>query len=102
MSKINVDVIIDLRSPIEFERDKDFYLSIGSEAVNIDFFKAPQEVEKLDRNKTYLVVCESGMTSEIISKVMISKGFKNVKHLGGGVRELKRVFKAGGVLTDGS
>lgn len=91
MKKIQVDTIIDLRSTKDFEKDKAFYTSIEVEVINMDFFKAPKEIENLDKNKTYFVLCDSGMFSDIITKVMLSKGFKNVKNLKGGIEELKRM-----------
>lgn len=85
--------IIDLRSPKEFEKDREFYISRGLNVLNLDFFKAPKEVETLDKEKEYLVVCESGMFSDILTKVMQSKGFKSVKNVKGGIEELKRLLK---------
>ncbi|MCS7298795.1 MAG: rhodanese-like domain-containing protein [Spirochaetia bacterium] len=86
-------VIIDLRSPRDFEKDREFYTSRNLNVLNLDFFKAPKEVEILDRQKEYLVVCESGMLSDILTKVMQSKGFKSVKNVKGGIEELKRLLK---------
>ncbi|MFN4245204.1 MAG: rhodanese-like domain-containing protein [Brevinematia bacterium] len=91
MKKMDVDVIIDLRSPREFEKDKNFYSSIGVEAVNLDFFKAPKDVESLDKDKSYYVICESGVFSDIITKIMKSKGFRKVKNIKGGIEELKKI-----------
>lgn len=88
----DIDIIIDLRSKKEFEKDKSFYLKLGKEVINIDFFVAPKEIEKLDKSKSYLLVCDSGTFSNIIAKVMISKGFEKVKDLKNGIEELKRKF----------
>ena len=92
MKKIDVDIIIDLRSPKDFDKDKDFYSRIGVKALNLDFFKAPKEVENLDKEKSYYVICESGLFSDIITKVMLSKGFEKVKNIKGGIVELKRML----------
>ncbi|MGC8963975.1 MAG: rhodanese-like domain-containing protein [Brevinematia bacterium] len=88
-----IDIIIDLRSQKEFQKDKQLYLKLGKEALNIAFFQAPKEIEKLDKEKSYLLVCETGSFSDIIAKVMLSKGFKKVKNLKGGIIELKEKIK---------
>ncbi|MEN2998884.1 MAG: rhodanese-like domain-containing protein [Brevinematia bacterium] len=92
MKKIQVDIVIDLRAPEEFEKDKGFYHSLGVEAINLDFFKAPKEIESFDKEKSYFVVCNSGVFSEIISKLMLSKGFKNVKDFKGGIEEFRKML----------
>jgi|FaiFalDrversion3_1042247.scaffolds.fasta_scaffold23997_1 rhodanese-related sulfurtransferase len=93
--KINIkeiDKIIDLRSKRDFEKDKEFYQSLKIEAVNIDFFVAPKEVESFDKEKSYLVVCDTGMLSSIIVDVMKSKGFKKVQNVEGGIENLKKLI----------
>jgi len=93
--KINIkeiDKIIDLRPKEEFERDVPFYKSLGIEAINIDFFVAPKEVENFDKEKSYLVVCYTGMLSSIIVEVMESKGFKKVQSVEGGIGNLKKAI----------
>lgn len=92
MKNIEFDVIIDLRSKKDFTEDMLFYSQKNLEVINLDFFEAPKEVDKLDKTKSYLVVCDTGMFSDIIAKVMQSKGFKNVKSLNGGIKNLKKLL----------
>jgi len=44
-----------------------------------------QEIEKLDRDKTYLVYCRSGNRSGSACGFMASKGFTNLYNLNGGI-----------------
>ncbi len=88
------DVIIDLRSRKEFEKDLEFYKLIGvKNAINIDFFDAPKQISDFDKSKSYLLVCESGTLSEIIQNIMKSKGFQKVSNLENGMSGLKKKFK---------
>ncbi|MCX8029807.1 MAG: rhodanese-like domain-containing protein [Brevinematales bacterium] len=86
------DVVIDLRSSSEFNRDLPLYKSSGMEAVNIDFFKAPKEIDNLNKEKSYVVVCESGLLSGVIAQLMVSKGFRNVFNIQNGIEELRKIL----------
>jgi len=58
-----------------------------SGAVNIDIFSPnfQAEVEKLDKNKDYYVVCRSGGRSMSAAGAMESMGFAKVTNLAGGM-----------------
>ena len=82
-------VILDVRTPGEY--------SSGhiDKAVNIDYksdnFK--NEVNKLDKNKTYFVYCHSGRRTEASAEIMDQLGFKNVFNIGGVVQWQEAGYK---------
>ncbi len=74
-------IILDVRTPEE--------LASGhiENAVNIDF-TAPdfrQQISKLDRQKTYLVYCQSGVRSLNAAKTMMELGFKQIYNMLDGI-----------------
>ncbi len=76
-------VVLDVRTPQEVAQGK-----ITDDALNIDVTNKPlfeQEIEKLDKDKTYLVYCRSGHRSGIASQEMVRRGFKKVYNLKGGI-----------------
>jgi rhodanese-related sulfurtransferase len=76
-------IILDVRTPVEF-----FNKRIPG-AINMDY-SAPgfkRKLAKLDRQKTYLVYCKSGIRSLAVITLMAAMKFKSFFHLAGGVRE---------------
>ena len=73
-------VVLDVRTPEEFESGH------IAKAVNIDFFAEDFEdnLQKLDREKTYLVYCKGGKRSHQAKILMDSLAFKQVYDLIGG------------------
>ena len=69
-------MVIDLRTEKEFENGK-----IGS-SLNIDFQKREfiDNLNKLDKEKPYIIYCMSGNRSLKASHVMKSLGFKMIYH----------------------
>ncbi len=74
-------VILDVRTPEEFAE------GYVENAVNIDFYEDvfPDELEGLDRDKTYLIYCRSGSRSGKTFKMMENLGFKDVYNMKGGI-----------------
>jgi phage shock protein E len=70
-------LIIDVRTKEEYDRE--------------------QKLKELDKNKAYLLHCQSGGRSRGALKKMQELGFKEVYHLDGGILAWK---KSGGELTD--
>lgn len=72
-------VILDVRTPEEYAEGH------IENSVNIDFnaddFKT--NINKLDKNKTYLVYCRSGNRSKKAIAVMKELGFKEIYNIGG-------------------
>ncbi len=79
-------VILDVRTPAEVARG---YIE---GAINIDFYSKTfaEELDRLDRDKTYLIYCRSGNRSGKTLRLMERLGFKEVYNMTGGIREWKR------------
>ena len=73
-------VVLDVRTPREFATGH------IEKAKNVNFQAADfgAQLEKLDRNKTYLVHCAAGGRSTQSLEVFKKLGFKSVVHLDGG------------------
>ena len=91
-NKNNPDfVILDVRTPDEFNSGH------IQNAVNIDY-KNPdfrENVDKLDKNKTYALYCRSGRRAVASSDIMADLGFKDIYQFGG----VKQWQEAGYILT---
>ena len=76
----NPPVLIDVRTPAEYAEGH----IEGSLMIDYkdDTFKS--EIEKLDKDATYLIYCRSGGRSAKASDYMISQGFKDVTNMKGG------------------
>lgn len=77
-------VVLDVRTPREYEAGH------LENAVLIDF-NAPgflNQINTLDKEKTYLLYCRSGNRSGKALKIMKNEGFERVYHLEGGVVKL--------------
>ena len=74
-------IIIDVRTPEEFA---DGHIE---NAINIDFYSDSFKtgLNKLDKNKTYLVYCRTGNRSRSTLNIMKELGFKEVYHLDVGI-----------------
>ncbi len=85
-------VLIDVRTPEEFES--------GSlpNSLNIDFKNEAflDNIRLLDKEKTYLLYCASGIRSGKALEQMKQEGFKNVFALEGGLE----AWKAAGMEMD--
>ncbi len=75
-------VIIDTRTPAEFEKG---YLE---NAVCIDFrdLSFKQQIDKLDRNKKYLIYCRSGNRSKTTLNMMKKMDFIEAYNMDGGIK----------------
>ncbi|HII06224.1 MAG TPA: rhodanese-like domain-containing protein [Methanotrichaceae archaeon] len=76
-------VILDVRTPQEYEMGR------IEDSVNIDYHSPTFEadLEKLDRNKTYLVYCLVGIRSANAAKIMERLSFEDVRNMLGGIRQ---------------
>lgn len=73
--------ILDVRTPEEFS---DGFIK---EALLINFFDEDfqSQIEKLDKDKIYVVYCKSGMRQSQAANMMEGLGFKKVYLLEGGI-----------------
>jgi rhodanese-related sulfurtransferase len=79
-------VILDVRTPAEYQQGH-----ISGALLNN--YKAPsfsQNLDKLDRSKTFLVYCRSGNRSRGAVKIMVAKGFTNIFHMSGGILDWQK------------
>ena len=51
------------------------------------------EIEKLNKNQTIYVFCQSGIRSKIAAELLQKHQFKNVKSIVGGALVLKQLLK---------
>jgi phage shock protein E len=82
LMKSNEAVIMDVRTPAEIS---DGYIKGASVFVDVNDADFLKQISKLDKNKTYLLYCRSGMRSKNAGNVMIREGFKKVYSLQGGI-----------------
>lgn len=78
-------VLLDVRTPLEYGGER------LAGAVLVDYYSASfrEELERLDRGKTYLVYCRTGNRSGRAGSLMKELGFRNVHHLSGGIVKWK-------------
>ena len=76
-------VVIDVRTPAEFEEDQ------LDNALNISYFDEElwDKIEKMDRSRTYFIYCRTGRRSIRVCTLMRNGGFDNDKvfNLDGGL-----------------
>jgi rhodanese-related sulfurtransferase len=74
-------VILDVRTPAEFSRG-----SIEG-AANLNYYSDNfrDELSRLDKDKTYIVYCRTGMRSGNVFEMMKEMGFKAVYQISGGI-----------------
>ncbi len=77
--------VLDIRTPVEFEAGH------IEGATNIDFLDTSFQdaIAKLDKDKPYLVHCQSGGRSGRSLEAFKKLGFKNLYHLDGGLTAWK-------------
>ncbi len=78
-----VFVIIDVQTPEEFAEGH------VANAINIDFRSESfrDEIDNLDKNKTYLIYCRSGRRSADALSIMKELNFTKIYHMSGGILE---------------
>lgn len=79
-------IILDVRTSEEFEEIR------LPNSMNIDFYNPKnfiQELEKLDKNKSYYVYCKTGNRSATTCDLMKEMGFTKTYNLLGGITEWK-------------
>ena len=85
LSQDNNAVVLDVRTQDEVEEE-----GIIPNAVHIDIYRGQEfinEIEALDKNKTYYVYCRSGNRSGQACAIMTQLGFEKTNNLLGGFSE---------------
>ena len=71
------EVIIDVRHPVEEERDP---LQMGDiEVLKIPFYSLATEFAQLDTERQYLLYCDRGVMSQLHALYLKEQGYTNVK-----------------------
>ncbi len=78
-------IILDVRTKGEFEQQK------IEGAINIDLYKTNfvDQINKLNKTKTYLIYCRSGARSNSAIKIMQEQEFEKIYHLKNGIMDIK-------------
>ncbi|GAB4413389.1 MAG: hypothetical protein OHK0039_20330 [Bacteroidia bacterium] len=74
-------VVLDVRRPDEF-RDGHLRKARNLNVMSPDF---AEQLQKLDKEKSYYVYCRSGARSSSACSMMIQQGFSKVYNLSGGI-----------------
>lgn len=79
-------VILDIRTPSEYSKGH------LAKSILIDYYSKSfaHRLNKLDKNKTYLVYCRSGNRSGRALSIFKSMGFKNVYNMDQGINGWRR------------
>jgi len=91
MENVNVNAWADLNNEnavlVDVRTIEEFNEGHIEGALNIDVFSPnfQTEIEKLEKNKEYFVVCRSGGRSMSAAGAMESMGFSKVTNLAGGM-----------------
>lgn len=73
-------ILIDVRTPAEIAKGK----IGGAEEIDVLAPQFAEKISKLDKKKTYLLYCKSGVRSTNASHIMVEQGFPKVYNLEGG------------------
>jgi rhodanese-related sulfurtransferase len=79
-------VILDVRTPAEFDSGH------IENAINIDYYSDTfqDELDSLDKDKTYLIYCEVGGRSKDALAIMKELGFMEAYNMLGGINQWKK------------
>ncbi len=72
-------ILLDVREPAELA------VAAVAETVNIPMAQIPGRLEEIDRSKTVVVMCHSGMRSMQVAGFLAHQGYENVVNLDGGI-----------------
>lgn len=72
-------VLLDVREPMELE------LASLPFATWIPMSEIPSRLGELDRSKTIVVMCHSGMRSMRVAQYLADQGFQDIANLTGGI-----------------
>ena len=89
MSQKKKNLVVDVRTPEEVDEGH----LVG--ALNINFLGEgfAEEIQKLNKKKTYLLYCRSGSRTRKAADLMQKSGFKHVYMLEGGITAWKEAGK---------
>jgi rhodanese-related sulfurtransferase len=74
--------ILDIRTPYEIEE-----FDMGGIQIPLDELLLNLEIIEHLKNEKIIVICYTGLQSEIACKILQKRGFKNIQNLEGGLEE---------------
>ena len=77
---LNKSVLIDVRDPAEFD------LGTIKGAVNIPVDKIRDRLSEIPMDKDIFIFCQVGLRGYIAARILMQKGYSNVKNLSGGYK----------------
>jgi rhodanese-related sulfurtransferase len=83
----NKYLLLDVRQPFEHKEQ-----SIKN-SVLIPLLEISQKISMIDKNKTIFVFCRSGKRSSIASRILQTKGYKNLFSVKGGIKAFNKLNK---------
>lgn len=79
-------VILDVRTPEEYQKD---HLE-NARLLDIKSKDFEEKLEKMDKDKDYIVYCRVGRRGMIALDLMKKHGYKNVMNITGGIEKWKK------------
>jgi len=97
VEEIDFETVFD-----EINNDEVLFLDVRNEdevpeislknKIQIPLLHLEKEIEKLDKNKTIYVFCQSGIRSKIAAELLQKHEFKNIKSIAGGALVMKQLL----------
>ena len=81
--KIGKENILDVRKPFEYET------AHVKNAELLELAVLPGSMNKLDKQKDYLIYCASGNRSMVAASILKANGFVNISNVYGGINQIK-------------
>ncbi len=74
-------ILLDVREDYELKTSR------LDPCVHIPLDDLPDNIDKLDKEKSYVVICRTGNRSNTAAKFLRAQGFKDVRNLVGGIND---------------
>ncbi|MFA6309373.1 MAG: CoA-disulfide reductase [Clostridia bacterium] len=74
------DILIDVRTKMEYS------LGTIKNAVNIPIDEIRDRLDEIPKDKNIYVFCQVGLRGYVVCRILMQKGFKNVRNLSGGYK----------------
>jgi len=81
-------VVLDVRTPVELSEG---YID-GYTMINFNSPDFMDNIDKLDKDKTYLIYCRSGNRSGRACQMMSEMGFNSLYNLEGGIKSWNSIY----------
>ena len=75
-------IVLDIRTEMEYQQER----IADVQNINIASRDFEEKLNKLDKNKKYLIYCFSGSRTQVALRIMQSLGFREVYDLAGGIQ----------------